>query len=682
MQWLLVAMGVLIIGGSAALVTSGFPRLSTFLGALGAVTGCVTGLAGVVGTMLGDQQASLHLNWTVPYGSFSLELDPLSAFFALPVLVLSGLAAVYASRYVKAYGDRAPVGSLWFFYNLLVGSMIMVVLARNGILFLIAWEVMSLASFFLITFEDEKVEVREAGTTFLIATHLGTAFLLVLFVLLGSTSHSLEFADFSVHPSTTSGGLLFVLALIGFGTKAGLMPLHVWLPEAYPVAPSFVPAVMSGAMSKLGIYGLLRILLALPDPQPWWGWLLIGAGAISGVMGILSALGQADLKRLLAYSSIENIGIITMGLGLGVLGLATHSPMLGVLGFAGALLHVINHALFKGLLFLGAGVVEQSAGTRELDRLGGLLKRMPWTGSAFLIGSVAIAGLPPLNGFASEFLLYSASFGNEGLLAPSPTAMLSLAVIGALALIGGLAAYAFAKAFGIAFLGEPRTRQAAAVSGPGALMAGPILLLAGACICVGLCSRQVVGTLLPVVAQVTRQTVDVTVGLGDLSLVPLERVARMSSLLILVIGALAVARRALLAGRQVTASGTWGCGYSRPTPRIQYTASSFAQPALDFFASLFRSRKKLFAPHGLFPQSAWLATESSDLSQDFIYRPTFGSIGWVLSKLRWLQHGRVHVYILYVGCTILALMIWYASVELAPQPTPPPGDTARQIQDS
>ena len=239
-----------------------------------------------------DPSSFLH-HWDVPYGSFSLELDPLSAFFALPVLVLSLLAAVYASRYVMAYWGRKRVGGLWFFYNLLVAGMLLVVLARNGVLFLVAWEIMSVSAFFLITFEDEQQEVRDAGRTFLIATHLGTAFLLVMFILLGGPGGSLDFANFAARPATVSSGLLFLLAVVGFGTKAGMMPFHVWLPESYPVAPSYVSAVMSGAMSKLGIYGLLRVLLLLGDAEPWWGWLLIGIGAVSGVLGILSRLAKA-----------------------------------------------------------------------------------------------------------------------------------------------------------------------------------------------------------------------------------------------------------------------------------------------------------------------------------------------------------------------------------------------------
>jgi len=281
---------------------------------------------------------------------------------------------------------------------------LLVVVARNGVLFLMSWELMSLASFFLVTLEDEKESVRRAGWIYLIAMHLGTAFLLAMFLLLGQNAASLDFERLST--AAAPSGVFFLLAVIGFGTKAGFIPMHVWLPEAHPAAPSHVSAVMSGVMIKTGIYGLLRILTLLGPPAAWWGWTLVAIGIVSGILGVLYALAQHDLKRLLAYHSVENIGIIALGLGIGVLGISYSNPMMAALGFTGGLLHVVNHALFKSLLFLGAGSVLHATGTGELDRLGGLLKRMPVTGTTFLIGAVAISGLPPLNGFVSEFLIY------------------------------------------------------------------------------------------------------------------------------------------------------------------------------------------------------------------------------------------------------------------------------------
>ena len=455
----LLAVSILFLSGLLSLFLGRQARRATVVGVGGAVVGCLIGLVPTVSVLWTGRVETLRGAWQVPFGSFFVQMDALSAFFLLPILGLSIVAALYGGEYLMAYRSRKNLGSSWFFFNLLVASMVMVALARNAVLFLLAWELMSLASFFLVTFEDEKESVREAGWTYLVATHLGTAFLLVLFLVLGRQAGSLDFDRFLAASGSISpvAGVAFFLALIGFGTKAGFMPFHVWLPEAHPAAPSHVSALMSGVMIKTGIYGLLRTLTFLGHPESWWGWVLIGIGLASGLGGVLFALAQHDLKRLLAYHSVENIGIIALGLGTGVLGLALNQPALAVLGLAGGLLHVLNHALFKGLLFLGAGAVIHATGTRDIDHLGGLIRRMPWTAAMFLTGSVAICGLPPLNGFVSEFLIYVGAFAGIGLPGIS---VWGAATIAGLAMIGGLAAACFTKAFGIVFLGEPRNDQA------------------------------------------------------------------------------------------------------------------------------------------------------------------------------------------------------------------------------
>ncbi len=378
--------------------------------------------------------------------------------------------------------------------------MILVFVARNGVLFLIAWEVMALASYFLVVFEDEKEEVRRAGRTYLVATHLGTAGLLILFLMLGQSSGSLDFDALGI--AAGPGGaasVAFLLAVIGFGTKAGFMPFHVWLPEAHPASPSHVSAVMSGVMIKTGIYGLVRTITFLGSPPPWWGWTILAIGVSSGVLGVLFALAQHDLKRLLAYHSVENIGIIAIGLGVGLLGKSYDLPAMVYLGFAGAMLHVVNHAIFKGLLFLAAGAIGHATHTLEIDRMGGLLKRMPWTAVLFLVGSVAICGLPPLNGFVSEFLIYLGAFKGIVDLGAAGAAAGAIA-IGALALIGGLAAACFTKAFGILFLGEPRSSHAAGAIEPVWAIRVPMIALAVGCVGIGLLGPILVGGVRGVVA--------------------------------------------------------------------------------------------------------------------------------------------------------------------------------------
>jgi hydrogenase-4 component B len=391
MTALLVALGLILAGGVLAALTQRHQRLSTGMALAGLLAGSALGLIPAVGVLVRGESLALRVPWSMPMGSFSLGLDQISAFFILPVLTLSALAGVYGASYLKAWSGKKNLGACWFFFNALIASMVLVFVARNGVLFLIAWEVMALASYFLVVFEDEKESVRQAGRTYLVATHLGTAALLILFLLLGQSSGSLDFDALGRAPGAGAlAGVSFLLAVIGFGTKAGFMPFHVWLPEAHPASPSHVSAVMSGVMIKTGIYGLVRTITLLGPPPPWWGWTLLAIGASSGVLGVLFALAQHDLKRLLAYHSVENIGIITLGLGLGFLGLSHGNAMMAALGFAGGLLHVLNHALFKGLLFLGAGSVLHATETRELDCLGGLLKRMPSTGLSFLVGAVAI----------------------------------------------------------------------------------------------------------------------------------------------------------------------------------------------------------------------------------------------------------------------------------------------------
>ncbi|MFQ5731960.1 MAG: proton-conducting transporter membrane subunit, partial [Planctomycetaceae bacterium] len=634
MHSIVVSLIVLSAGGFVALLSMRRSRLANGVGACTAVLGCLLGLFPAVQVLwTGRPSAAIGRAWDVPFGSFTIELNALSAWFVVPILALSALGAVYGWQYLLHDADRKSLGPVWFHYNTLAAAMLLVVTARNGVLFLVAWEVMALSSYFLVVYEHEQQSVRDAGRTYLIASHLGTAFLLVFFVLLGRDAGSMDFADIAAWIQSSGGfspetaGVLFVLAVIGFGTKAGFMPLHVWLPEAHPVAPSHVSAVMSGVMIKTGIYGILLALTFLGPPPQWWGWLLIGIGMTSGVLGVLFALAQHDLKRLLAYHSVENIGIISLGLGVGVLGMSLNEPGVAVLGFAGALLHVVNHGVFKGLLFLGAGAVIHGTGAGEIDRHGGLMKRMPVTAVTFLVGAVAISGLPPLNGFVSEFLIYLGSFEEETL-SGATGAFPALAVIGSLALIGGLAAACFTKAFGVVFLGEPRTDAARAAHATGWLMRIPMIVLAACCLLIALFASPIVRSLEPVLRAVTGQPAGVVNRHLAAALSPLSSVVTVVVAVLVLIVVLAVVRRSLLSGRDVGESPTWDCGFARPTTRMQYTASSYAQPLADFFAVFLKTRKTLQSPKGLFPSEASLHTHTSDTAMERLYRPLFRLVGW------------------------------------------------------
>lgn len=656
MTLMIFSLALVLLSGCFALLLPLKSRMCLLVPAGGVMAGSLIGLIPVVHVLISGVTVSFSCPWQVPYGSFSVAIDPISAWFLVPILFLSGVCAFYGIDYLEPYRSEKPLGSYGFLFNLLVATMILVVLARNGLLFLVAWEVMSLASFFLVLFEDKDESVSKAGWLYLIATHLGTAFLLVFFILLGAQSGSLDFDKMGkIAPSLSS--LLFLLAVAGFGTKAGFVPFHVWLPEAHPAAPSHVSALMSGVMIKTGIYGLIRTVTFLDTPPAWWGWLLIGIGLVSGLFGILFALAQQDIKRLLAYSSVENIGIITIGIGLGVLGLSRSSTTLCVLGFAGVFFHVINHAAFKGLLFLGAGAVHHATGTRQMDRLGGLLRRMPTTGWMFLIGAVAICGLPPLNGFAGEFMLYMSIFGD---VIPDSfqSGILILCVAGGLSLIGGLAVACFTRSFGICFLGEPRTSQSEHAHEAAWRMRFSMVFLAFTCIGLGLFSpwivlweKTVLQNITPFGPSAVNATLNASRGF-------LENVVLLAVLLVVFLAALALLRRKLLSNRTVSTSGTWGCGYARPTARMQYTASSFTQPLVYLFHLLIRTRNLFRPPQNIFPDSSGFTTKNEDLCKKNIYQPVFKWIVWFTLQLRWFQSGILQFYILYIALTLLILLIW------------------------
>lgn len=655
MTLFLTALAVMTVGGALAWAAGRRPWASGFGGATAGL-GSVLALSASAEVLLGGRHPDLRLGWSLPFGSLHLGLDGLSAFFAGVIALVCGLAAVYGIAYLKPYAGRRNLGAAWFAYNLLAASMLVVVAARDAVLFLMAWEVMSLSSFLLVMFEGERPDTISAGWTYLVATHLGTAFLLALFVLLGRDAADMDFTRLHA-PTAGTATVCFVLALVGFGTKAGFIPLHVWLPQAHPAAPSHVSAVMSGVMIKTGIYGLLRVLTFLGAPEAWWGWTLVGIGAVSGVFGVLLALAQHDLKRLLAYHSVENIGIITLGLGLGLIGFSSGHPVLAVLGTLGGLLHVLNHAVFKSLLFFGAGAILHAVGTRDLESLGGLIHRMRTTGATFLVGSAAISGLPPFNGFVSEFLIYAGAFGYlAGSAGTGPGGLAAVVGILALAMIGGLAAACFAKAFGVAFLGEPRSRAAADAHECPAGMRLPMVALAALCMGIGLLGALAVAAAAPAAAALL-PGVDVA-GQCARARGWLWHLGAAFGLLIAAAALLAAGRRRLLRHRTVATAGTWDCGYAAPTARMQYTASSFAAPLLGSFRTILRPSARIQAPAGLFPTEASLRTHVEDTFERHAFGPLFRRVRDAAVRLHWLQAGPNQLYVLYVASALLALLVW------------------------
>jgi len=595
-------------------------------------------LAGGPGGVLGLRLASL--------GSPGLlVLDPLAAFFSVPIFLLAACGGIYGLGYWEGRRGNSP--ALRLLFGLLTAALATVAAAAHALTFLLAWEVMAVAAFLLVMAEDRDSGTQRAGWIYLGAAHVGTLFLFAAFALLAkATGHS----GFSALPAglaaSRAGTALFVLFLLAFGLKGGVFPLHFWLPPAHAAAPSHVSAMMSGVLLKVGILGLVRFLSWVPDPPFWWGGTLVALGALSGILGVAFALAQHDLKRLLAYHSIENIGIILLGLGLGTIGKATGHPLLQTLGYAGALLHVVNHSLFKGLLFLAAGSVLHATGSRNLERLGGLAQRMPWTSGAFLAGAWAICGLPPLNGFVSEWLIYLGAFRGLGLGRPAWPVVIILS----LALIGALALACFAKAFGAVFLGLPRTDAAAqAQESPGTLLF-PMGVLALACATIGVAPvvfAPALGRVADALGPAAGTTLSSQAGLPMLSLLALTLV-----LLAILLGRWLrpVARGADLP--------TWDCGYAVPEPRMQYSASSFADGLTRGLRWILRPEVHLPKLAGWFPRPSSFASHTPDPVLDQAGAPLLWLSVRGAALLRVFQAGELPVYLLYVLLTLLALLIW------------------------
>lgn len=612
--------------------------------------GALLGLTGAWSGLRAGQHAAVMFPWPAADDSV-VGVDALSAFFLVPVFLMGGLGSIYGLGYWPQRQHPRNGRALQVFWGLLVAGMSLLVISKHAMAFLLGWEVMALSAFFLVTTEDQRDECRQAGWIYILATHVGTLTLFALFALWrwATGSYLLQ----PVASDAISLGLmngLFFLALFGFGLKAGMLPLHFWLPGAHAAAPSHVSAMLSGVVLKMGIYGLLRFLSLLPDPPSAWGGLLLALGAISGLLGVVFALGQHDLKRLLAYHSVENIGIILMGLGLAMLGRSAHRSEWVVLGLAGCLLHVWNHSLFKSLLFLCAGSVVHTAHTRKIDHLGGLARTMPWTAAMFLVGAVAICGLPPLNGFVSELFVYL------GLLrtATIDRSTGSAAVIAApvLAMIGALAVACFVKVYGAVFLGEPRTPAAAHASEAPGSMRGAMVVLAACCAVIGLAPVLITPILDNVIARWRPASDPAPLSLGTVA--PLGAVSALS---VSLVACIAVLTGALLhRGRIAHRVGTWDCGYARPTSRMQYTASSFAQMIVAMFDWVLRPRGHRPHMDGLFPGRTAMHSHVDDAVLDRLLVPA--AVG-VERWFRWFhrfQQGLTQHYVLYILITMLLML--------------------------
>lgn len=607
----------------------------------------------------------------VPLVTFNARLDPLGAFFVLIVSLLAAALSIYSFGYVRGFYGRKNVGVLAALYNGLLLAITLVFTAANAFFFLMAWEIMALTGYCLISFEHEKTETRNAGVLYFVMSHIGTGCLILGFLLLFQAADSYSFESFRALGERLSPGrrdAAFLLFLFGFGVKAGIVPLHIWLPEAHPVAPSNASAMLSGVLIKTGIYGLTRVLFDfMGTPPNWWGVTVLTLGTISAVLGVLYALMEHDLKRLLAYHSIENIGIILMGLGASLMFLHSHHPVLAALALIAALYHTINHALFKALLFLGAGAVLQATHTRNMEEMGGLIKRMPKTAFCFLMGAVAISALPPLNGFVSEWLTYQSLLQGFGTTESLVKIMFPLS--GAmLALTGALAAACFVKAFGITFLAQPRSEHAAQAREAAPTMVWGMGLLVAACIFLGLFPTTFLNLLAPVTEQLIGQPLPGFLSrTGGLVLGNTQELGGTVSTLGLALMGICLLPIPLvfwlLFGRrsQVRVGPTWDCGLRGLTPNMEYTATGFSKPIRMIFKALFRPRREVQREYDYSPYFAKTLRFQSHIEEAFVtrlYRPLNRGILRMSRRMRALQAGSIHAYLIYIFITLLLLLMF------------------------
>ncbi|MCC6347459.1 MAG: hydrogenase 4 subunit B [Nitrospirales bacterium] len=630
-------------------------------------------VAAGIGAVGGGSTEKAILALGLPGLPFHLRLDPLAGFFLTIIGLLAFCVSLYSIGYVRGFLGHRPVARLIVFSALFVAGMILVVLADDALIFLISWELMAAASYFLVLYEDERPENRRAAFLYLVIAHVGAISLLLSFgVMAGLATGFRDFSGYSfdaMRAAAFPGGwaaAAFFLAFFGFSAKAGVIPLHVWLPEAHPAAPSPVSALMSGVMLKTAVYGVVRVAFDLIGVFPWWwGSVVMVFGLLSAVAGVLYALMQNDLKRLLAYSSIENIGLIFISIGLCMIFTAFRLPLLAALALTAGLYHALNHALFKGLLFMGAGSVLQATREHSMEEMGGLIRTMPWTAALFLVGCVSISALPPFNGFVSEWLTFQAFLLSPSL--PAPLLKLLMPVGAALlALTAALAAACFVKAFGTTFLGRGRGRLKARVHETDWTMRAGMLLAAAACLLLGILPGLLIEWMDTVAVQMVGATISASAGThGWLWLTPVAPERASYSGIVVFLGILVVVVSAYLLLHvkpgAIHRGPIWDCGFEKLTERMQYNGTSFAMPLRRIFGSLFTIKEQVRlsaqAAHSAFPRRLTYSLRVRDRFWGLLYRPVARVSFRISRQVGRLQQGRIQTYLIYSFLTIIVLLL-------------------------
>ena len=608
---------------------------------------------------LSGQLISFTFDGGISMGDIIIRIDELSAWFILIINFTCITGVFYGSGYLKAYDNPAKKLSMhWILYVLFQLSMVWVCMIQHGLVFLIAWEVMSLSSMMLVIFDANNPKTLKAGINYLVQMHISVVFLTIGVVWLYFQTGSFSFDAFTGYFGANSNIWLFLVFFVGFGLKAGFIPFHSWLPHAHPAAPSHVSGVMSGVIVKLGIYGLFRVTSYLKSDYLVLGEILIIISVLTGLYGIINAAVHRDFKRMLAYCTIENIGIIGIGMGIGLIGLGNNVPILYYLGFGGALLHVLNHSLFKSLLFYSAGSVYQQTHTRDMEKLGGLIKSMPRTAVLFLIGAIAIGGMPPFNGFISEFLIYSGLI--EGIKLQDMTQIIIMVLTFAgLSIIGGLSILTFTKTFGTIFLGTQRQELHHKPHEVSRIMLIPQYVIIVAMMSVAIFPQvylQVIGNVL---SRLSKSTI-IPVPEEFYSYISIMRSISLYSLLFIgVIVAFWGIRTLTLRGRTQVVGATWGCGYTAPTSRIQYTAKSFSKSLSKMFNFLVIERKQYeeLKPGEIFPANKKYTSHYHDFFEFRIIHVITNRLVYAANYFTFIQNGRVQSYVLYGIIFILSIFI-------------------------
>ena len=661
-----------LIAAVTAVILYRQPRLNTFLTqSISIVASLFCGWAAGYRLLSGTGDIILKpFRETIPFLSFHLKIDGLSALFLIVLSILAICVSVYSMGYLSHYRGKYSIGMFNMLYALFLLSMMLVFTANHAILFFMVWEIMAIVSYFLVVYESDRNDVRQAGLLYIIMTHLGSAFLMIAFMIMFYYTHSFELSSSGDAIPETTKNILFFLFLIGFGTKAGVIPLHIWLPYAHPAAPGNISALMSGIMIKTAVYGLIRFLLIdLGSGPAWWGTIVLIIGIISAVFGVLYAYVEQNTKKMLAYSSIENMGIIFMGLGISLLAFSKNAIPLGALALTAALLHSMNHALFKGGLFLGVGSVDYATHTKNLEELGGLIKSMPLTAVLFLGSALSASAVVPFNGFIGEWMTYQSLFAGFSL---EETGLNIIMLLGAalLALAGALAAACFIKLFGIAFLGLPRSTSASQAREV------PFVMNIGTSIPVVLCL--VVGVFPVVFLKLTDQAVSEVAGFAILPLLQGNLVLLTYPLKIAVHGQMITPLTVFILMLCITVTvmlflaavrgkhtvkkyGTWDCGYAGLNERMQYSGTAFSKPVKIVFKLFFKSSRNLNRPGDSIyhPDSIEYKVTTESIFEKYFYIPLLAWATKWSGKIKFMvQTGSVHTYLLYIFIAVLLLMFY------------------------